>query len=182
MTTVYFSDLDGRIIADIVENEVQDSHNERTFHAYHMLLDTFRTIAGEDVDINGSDAYYELSDLAERAAVEWSERYASVPDRRVVFIKMFPDAEKIIATIPPKQKTPDRTCMDIAEALTTQQVYDFRMCLDSLGYPSYWTNEQRIFAIQNDYNAASYKRNRDYLTAIDVAWAILIMEGYKETA
>ena len=181
--TIYLADLDSRIVDDIVEHDVQNDAIERREIAYDMLLDAFATIAGEEVNIKSSDRYIDLCSMAERAAIEWTERYASRPDRRVVFIKMFPLAEEIIATILPTPKTIDYAeVMSDAGSITEEDIERFQRSIDSSGYPDYWTSDQRVFALQNRYNPQVFINDPNYqVTAEDLAWINKIMEGYKET-
>lgn len=167
MTTIYLADLDSRIVNEIVENEDQASHIERTFHAYHILLDAFRAIAGEEVDIGSTIAYYELTALAEKAAQEWSERYGSVSDRRVVFIKMFPHAEEIIDRLKTTPAPPN-----------WQEVFDD---LDEIGYPSSWSTELRLHALQNNYEPSRVLQNHPFtLGPRDIRFLEGIMESYNK--
>ena len=171
MATIYLADLDSRIVDVIVEREEQDNHNGRVMVAFYALTDAFIELAGEEVDIRSSRRWSELDVMAEEAAIEWSERYGSVSDRRVVFIKMFPRAEEIINIL----KTPQ----------DTDWIENFSQTIDVEGFPTHWDNSLRQHALEKGYRPINVLRMHAHdpdfiLKKNDVEFIKMILDTYDE--
>lgn len=173
MAEIYLTDLDTKIFAEVVEREEVNSLHTRAVIAYRNLLEAFETIADDELNIFNSHRGAALKKLADVASDDWAERFFSRPDRRAVFIRLFPKVTAIIEEL--KAITP----------ADDDWIENFAQSINEDGFPSHWSSDLRQYALREGYSPGSvlrmYEHNSNFtLNQTNVAFIKGIMDTYDE--
>lgn len=141
MPAIFLADLDDKLVDILVEAEIIH-YDTRVLRVSNELINAFQLIAPEDVFIRNHIEFHELEMLAALAAAEWVDFFNSRVDRRVVLIRLFPEAEEIINSF-------------IQPSNDHDWIEKFGDSIDVAGFPRHWSESLRGYAMIRGYNPSA---------------------------